>query len=347
MTRETVIRPAAPGDEARLVELFGRVYGRPMSVERWLWKLGRWNGRVPNVWLAEHEGAPICQYAGMPAAAQLQDREATVMVAVDAMTAPEHRRRGLLTEVVRRAHEAWRVAGIPLVLGLPNEQWGSRTRALEWRPLFRLRWLTFPLRPAAILRRRYGAFLAAGLGPLAAAWLRRPAGPDPAVTVRAVERAGPSFDALWERLRETASLSVRRDASWVGWRFLAAPDPGYRVLLVEREAGPLGWSAVRVDRSRGHAAGLIADLVADASDPGAGRRVIDATLSALAAEGAETASALAVEGTGRHLRLLERGFLGRSHGFAVHAVVLDPRVDTVALGRAEAWDIAGGDFDVI
>jgi hypothetical protein len=347
VTGGTSIRPARPGDEVRLAELFGRVYLKPMSVERWLWKLGRWHGRVPNVWLAERDGAPVCQYAGMPAAARLQGREAMVMVAVDAMTAPEHRRRGLLTEVVLRAHEAWRLGGIPLVLGLPNEQWGSRTRALGWRPLVRLRWLTFPLQPAAILRRRYGALLAAGLGPAASAWFRRRTQLDRGVEWRGVEMAGPSFDALSERLPELASHSLRRDAAWVTWRFLAAPDPGYRVLLVEREARPLGWSAVRVDRSRGHAAGLIADFVADPSDPAARGAVIDATLSALAAQGAETAAALAPEGTPRHRWLRERGFLGRPHGFMVHAVVLDPAVDTAALGQGDAWDLAGGDFDVV
>ena len=41
------------------------------------------------------------------------------------MTDPEYRRQGILTAIARLAYDTWRKAGIPFVLGLPNEQWGS------------------------------------------------------------------------------------------------------------------------------------------------------------------------------------------------------------------------------
>jgi len=285
----------------------------------------------------------------MPLAVQLGGRISTAMLAVDAMTSPEHRRRGLLTRVAGEAHEAWRRAGIPLVLGLPNEQWGSRIRALGWLPLFRLRRLTFPLRPAAILRRRFGGPVASVLGPLATAWLgsRRPRSHDPRTSAETVARAGPAMDALWERLGSRLRHSVRRDASFVGWRFLEAPDPAYRVLLLQGEAAPVAWSAFRVEGSAGDAAGLIADVVADPSRAEAWDEVLAATLDALFRDGAVTASTLAVEGTFRYRRLVEGGFRPRPHGFPVHAVLLDASLDLGALRRAEDWDMSGGDFDVI
>ena len=69
-----------------------------------------------------------------------------LMVSVDTMTAPAFRRRGLLTEVAARAYEAWRDAGIAFVIGLPNQQWGSRARALAGASCF----------PCSGLRDRYG-----------------------------------------------------------------------------------------------------------------------------------------------------------------------------------------------
>jgi hypothetical protein len=133
----------------------------------------------------------------------------------------------------------------------------------------------------------------------------------------------------------------------VSWRFLAAPEPGYRVLLLEDGDRPLGWSAFRVDRSGGHAAGLIADILSDPSEPAAWGDVVDATLTALAAEGAETASTLAAEGSARYGCLLEQGFAPRPHGFIVHAVALEAGLDVASLARPAAWDMSGGDFDVI
>lgn len=350
MSPRVQVRPARPGDEAGLVQLFSSAYGRTLSEERWRWKLGRF-ATPPNAWVAEIGGTLVCQYAAMPAAARVQGRDAAVMVAVDAMTAPEHRRRGLLTTVVKRAHDAWRQDGVSLVLGLPNERWGSRTQALGWTPLFELRRMAFPLRPADILRRRFGALVGAGVGPLAEAWFRgrrqRSGDPGGAPRVGEVSEAGPVFDTLWGKARGSASQSICRDATWVGWRFVSSVEPGYRVLLVGAGSDALGWSAIRVDRSRGHAVGLVADLVADPSRPDAWRAVAEAAMSALAAEGAETASTLAAEGSPRYERLLEQGFVARPQAFKVHAVVLEAGLDGPTLGRAAAWDMAGGDFDVI
>ena len=121
-----------------------------MTEHEWRWKLAP-TSKVPNVWLATHADQPIFQYAAMPTRFEIGDRTHAVMVSVDTMTAPAFRRRGLLTEVASRAYEAWRNAGVAFVIGLPNQQWGSRAQALGWRELFPLQWLARPLRPASNL----------------------------------------------------------------------------------------------------------------------------------------------------------------------------------------------------
>ena len=61
------------------------------------------------------------------------------------MTAPEFRRQGILLHLGEEANRHWRASGYAVVVGLPNEQWGSRTRMLGWQTLFPLEWLRFPL----------------------------------------------------------------------------------------------------------------------------------------------------------------------------------------------------------
>src|SRR5258706_11274886 len=148
------IRAYRPGDERALVALFERVFGRAISEAHWRWKLKQPASPVENVWLAVHGDAPIFQYAGIPTRYRLPTGEVTAMVSVDTMTAPEFQRRGLLGSVGRHVYETWRAAGVPFVIGLPNERWGSRAGALGWEPLFSLQWLARPLRPEAILARR-------------------------------------------------------------------------------------------------------------------------------------------------------------------------------------------------
>ena len=76
----------------------------------------------------------------------LGGQSVTGMVSVDTMTAPEFQRRGLLTRVGTHTYAQWHAAGIPFVLGLPNERWGSRTNALGWVELCDYQWLARPLR---------------------------------------------------------------------------------------------------------------------------------------------------------------------------------------------------------
>lgn len=344
------IRAYQLGDEAALVALFERVFGRSISVAHWRWKLKQLPSPVENVWLAVHDGTPIFHYAGIPTRYRLPDREATAMVSVDTMTAPEFQRRGLLSRVGHHVYDTWRDAAIPFVIGLPNERWGSRASALGWEPLFPLQWLVRPLRPQAILARRARLPMLGRLAPLGALWngfwdsrLRR----DVTIRTRRVERAGPEFDVLWGRCGASAQLSVVRDSAWVNWRYLDAPSQAYRILLAERAGQPIGYAAYRVEEIRGGRAGVIAELFA-AQDDSAGRRTLIGTaIDALRAAGADSAATLAIPDTPLYRDLARAGFLRRRGAFSVQIVPLDPRLPMDLLRDPRNWIMAGGDFDVV
>ncbi|HWP03806.1 MAG TPA: GNAT family N-acetyltransferase, partial [Gemmatimonadaceae bacterium] len=121
------MRPHRPGDERALVALFQEVFRRPIDETYWRWKLKALPSPTENVGVAVDEAdRPVFQIGGIPGTWWIDHREALVMVAVDAMTHPRFRRRGILSQVGRQLFRNWRDAGVSLVLGLPNEQWGSR-----------------------------------------------------------------------------------------------------------------------------------------------------------------------------------------------------------------------------
>ena len=186
------------------------------------------------------------------------------MIGVDTMTAPECRRQGMLTAIARFAYDTWRKAGIPFVLGLPNEQWGSRTDALGWKALFPLQWLVRPLQPVALLARRLGISALSQLPFLDAVWNRwwdRNIQPDETVHTRQVDRAGAEFDVLWQTCRADRQISAIRDSVWVNWRYVKAPTFAYRVLLAERWGQPVGYCAYRLQETAGRKLGFIAELL--------------------------------------------------------------------------------------
>lgn len=345
------IRPYKPGDERALVELFQEVFHHPMSEDHWRWKLKRLPTPVENVGLAvSGDDRPIFQIAGIPCRFQLNGAARTVMVAVDAMTAPPFRRRGLLTQVGRRLFNLWREAGVSLVIGLPNEAWGSRTAALGWMPLFPLKWLVRPLLPENLLARRLGISGLARLRLLGHLWNAvwdRPQRRGAALRFREPREAGPEIDLLWRNCRDSIATSVVRDRAWLSWRYLAAPHRRYHLLLAEREGQPVGYAVYCVEERSGRRFGFIPEILAARRDREALDALVSETAARLHAAGADWAATLAVPNTRLYRAFRRAGFLFSWGAFRVECVPLDVSLSLTGLRDLKAWQLVGGDFDVI
>lgn len=349
-SEDWTIRGYQPGDEHELASLFRQVFGREISEEHWLWKLKGQPAPVENVWLAVHDGKPIFQNAALPLRFQLPGGAAVVMVSVDTMTAPEFRRRGLLTLVGRKSYEAWRDAGIPFVLGYPNEQWGSRTQALGWKVLFPLQWLIRPLRPELLLARRLKLPLVGRLPWPGMVWngfWDRNLKPDRQIQVRQVTEAGTEFDTLWQICRQDFPVSTIRDREWVKWRYLRSPAQKYIVLLAERAGQPAGYIVYRLEESGGRKNGFIPELLVPRTDSAACRTLIGQATSRLQTAGAVVAITLAIPGTWSHRAFRRGGFLFTWGAFTIQFVPLAEDLPLEILHDPNSWGMAGGDFDFI
>ena len=346
-------RPYRPGDEIHLAPLFSRVFERTMTPESWRWKLGHRTYTVANSWLAvDSRDRPVCHYAGIPRRVRLAAGERDVMVAVDAMTAPEFRRQGAYTAVVTRAHEAWRDAGVAFVLGMPNEQHGSRIVALGWQRVASLRWMIRPLRPDLLLARRVRLARLPGLEAASELWnrgwdfgARRSYGQVPRAADRAESEV--AFAHLGAARPSQDRLALQRDKAWLVHRLLDPPESPYEIVIAGDAEGPLGYAAFRLREVNGRKIGAIAELASSTGDDRIGAALISEAANRLRRQGAEIAIALAVPG-GRDERLFRRrGFLFSWGEFGVHAVVLDAEVGIETLSGSERWRLTGSDFDVV
>jgi hypothetical protein len=344
---EIAVRSYRDGDEAALVALFEVVFGKPMSEQEWRWKLAP-TSSVPNVWLATHRGQPIFQYAAMPARFEIDERAHDVMVSVDTMTAPAFRRRGLLTTVAARAYDAWRDAGVAFVIGLPNQQWGSRARALGWRELFPLQWLARPLRPEALIARRVGLPALRRVRMFGAAWnrfanrrLRRPAD----IEVTEVKRASSDFDVIWQRCRRDNAFSAVRDAAWVERRFMSSPARHYQMLVARQLGVATASLTYSLDRHPSRVTAQIADLLALDGDTASCCALLLDLLRRLDEQDVDLVYTLAVPGTPLFAWLRGVGFL-RGPSFGVQLVPLATDVPLERFLNPRAWRLTGADFDV-
>jgi hypothetical protein len=361
MMRTWRVRPYITGDEEQLAGLSAEVFGHPRSTAQYRWKLldAPWPINAPTVWLADAGDRIVGQYAGTPLRFKLQDRELTVVHSCDAMTAADYRRQGVLTAVGSAATEAWAAAGIPFLFGLPHAGWGSRRRYLGWRKMFEAHWLWRPLRFESLLARRFRFLGTQGehgpifrLAALAGrVWhniwsirLRRMAR---GVSVSRVERPGPEFDTLWQRLGTHYEALVVRDRAWVTYRYTEAPGYGYRLSLAWRGGVPAGYLAYRMTGDPAHRTGWILDLFTAPADAAARAGLLYAALGELRAGGAGSARVLLAAGTPLARELRRLGFLLGKGAYDVSIVPLAAGMPHPALSDPNCWFTMAGDYDVV
>ena len=343
------VRPYHDADIPGLVELFAQVFDNRITAEHWRWKLEVNRAAGGNAWLAVSGDRPVFQYAGIAQRYRFLEREVVGIVSVDAMTHPDFRRRGLLTKVTAQAFAAWRDGGAAFTIGMPNDQWGSRTQALGWIELFPLRWLALPLRPEVFLARRLKLPWLRHARWASTLWerhLRARLRRDPRIEISAVTHADTGFDALWARLRDQQSFAAVRDSAWVNWRFLGSPLRKYEVLAARRGESTLGYIAYRIVTADGHVSIRLAEIITARDDRGTRDQLLAALMDRATAVGADVIASLALPDTEHAGWLRRRGFF-RGPAFSVQLVPLTAHLPLERLKHQREWLLNGADFDVI
>jgi hypothetical protein len=329
-----VVRPAGPDDVEGLLALHQRVFEQPLSRAQWEWKRGWKHGSgsdASNVWLAEKDGRILAQYAGIPTRVRHRGVDTRAIVSVDTMTDPAFRRIGLLGQLGTACYRHWREAGFAFVMGLPNEQWGSRAAALGWTKITELRWWVRWLDPISLCAARIGLARSRPEARVAVGSAREG---DGAKDLRPIHDAA-VLDDIWPRI---ADEGIVRDGPWFSWRYLEA-EPRWSVLGLWRGERICGAAAFR---RRSEAAqptsGLIGEVVA--LDRRARRELLAGACRRLREAGCVRAALLVQPGTDLEPAALASRFLPRRSPFTVEAVDLGGD-----LPRAARFQ--GGDFDVV
>lgn len=340
------IRAYRPGDEHGLVDLFGRCYGREISLAHWQWKMKSISVDYENVWVATSGDRLVGQYAGIPVDAWIGGKRRRAIAPVDAMVDPQMRRKGILTGMVTRAHDSWRREGVYFCFGLPNEQWGSRAEVLGWVPLFPLRWLLRVLRPEAMFARRSRIDALARLtavGALSRLMLRR-ARADTEISVQEIYESHRDLDTIANRVSGAEAVRFARGSNWIDRRYLRCPSAEYHVLLAKRGKDPVGYAVYRI-RGATIRNAVLTEVTVRHDDQNAYPTLIAAVERRCLQKHIESISALSVPGTEDWQCLKRCGFFSRRAEFSLQYVPM--RSEMQALRRLDDWHFEGGDFDVV
>lgn len=342
------VRPFREEDTPGLLALYRLVFKRDRSEAEFRWKLLSHAEPIDTIWVADINGTIVGQHAGIPMHVKLGDREVLAVHAVEAMTHPDYRKEGMLTELGGALYSRWRDQGCPFIMGLPHAGWGSRAHVLGYREAFKLRWLSRPLDPVGFIASTLGFRSPAQSAPISGDWdYQFPAQRGQGISVARVQTAREEFDALWRTTSGSYPNSVVRDASWVQWRYLDAPGAGFKVLIARRGGDPAGYAAYRRVKIGDRNIGRIADVFSAPGDRRVVRALVRVACADLRAGGADSVACLMTANSALHSAMRGLGFLLNRGEYDASFIPLAGDLEWASISDRRTWLLTGGDFDVI
>lgn len=240
------IRPFEPADLEPFLSLYERVHGTTRSETWFAWKYGDnpYAEGVPLL-VAEHAGKLVGARPLFALPMARGDWTARARQPADAMVHPDHRRRGVFSELVERTVERCRERGIDFLFTFPNAASGGAYRKLGWDVAgtvpegYRLH------RPGRVLAVRCEGRTIPGIGAMASGLLglrsRLARVGRPRLTGTRTEiHADIPVEAL-NRLYRTArpeAIHAPRTRRFLAWRY-RHPDWSYRSFLGYSEGEPV------------------------------------------------------------------------------------------------------------
>jgi hypothetical protein len=234
------IRAYRDGDERAILDLFARSFPHaPRSAEHFNWKYRENPFGSAHISLAfDGDGHLVGHYAGYAVPFRIDGRDVVAHQIGDTMTdvAIRHVGRGPTSILGRTALDFYKrfcEGGVAFNYGfnVANIQKFSLRflRSDRVEPVtYRVRDLrVHPLTPLPRVQR----------------WLR-------GYQLELVRDAAAEFDELFARAAPAYRFLVRRDASYVRWRYLACPGTTYAVVAIRKWRTLVGWIAFRIRENR-------------------------------------------------------------------------------------------------
>ena len=256
-------------DRRGIDALYRRVFGidaAESSRLRWDWQYHRNPnnpGRAPEIWVAREGPALIGHYATMPVRLSLKGQEIRGSWGMDVMVAPERQRQGL-GEMLFRTWD--RHVGASLGLGLSDSSY-QLFRKLRWPDVGPVPCFVKPLTRRALRRPEWPLGLNRLISAVTLPFVKVVARARPLrAEVRLLQRFDESFTELWESIAARFDLAVRRDASYLNWKYTSAPHVRYSIAALRRNDRNVGYAVYRhLVEPRGRVT-LLVDFLTDPDD---------------------------------------------------------------------------------
>lgn len=317
---------------------------------RWQWMFVESARRLrvtPQVWLHRHGGRIVGHNGAIPVRLQIAGEECLTGWLVDTMVLPEYRDQAVGARLMVEAHE-----DMPLALSLgQTEQMRAIQFRLGWHQVAPLQTAQLLIRPERVFKGKLPApaALAAGFALRAGTALRDVMKGKGHGWVREVASFDESHDRLWDACSRELRCAVRRDASYLNWKYVDQPGQDFLRLEMRTAAGARGVIVLMLrdpDDAYQYRRAFIVDLVAPLSNDEFMADLLVMATRAAAERGADALLCLHI--SRRLTECLQRaGFRMRepSRYLLVRPETIDDRLRQQLLDP-DAWFVTQGDSDI-
>jgi hypothetical protein len=228
-------RAFAPGDERQILDLFARAFPHaPRSIEHFDWKYRRNPFGNEHISVSLVDGKLVAHYAGYAMPFFAYGRSVLAHQIGDTMTdvSIRHIGRGPTTVLGRTALDFYtNFCEGRIAFNYGFNVGNIQKISLRYLRSDRVEPVTYRVAPRPRPIGRY------------ARWMR-------GYQLELVQETTPEWDALFARCANDYRFLVRRDASYVRWRYLECPDTRYHVVAIRRWRRLVGWIVFRIRENR-------------------------------------------------------------------------------------------------
>lgn len=236
------VRAYCKGDEFKINDMFNEVFNQNRELSAWYWKY-RDNpyGKYIISLATTNDGNLVSHYAGYPSPFCYFGVARSIFTSYqigDVMTKPRVRNIGLgktslLARTAQHFYKKFCMGQVPFIYGFNTGNHRKMgTRYMDYIYIenipYRVKDIkTNPIRQLTILKKLLSD-----------------------LSIDEISSPDKEFDVFFESVAHSYKLLIRRDASYIRWRYIECPDNAYKIFTVRKRGRLIGWSVLAQRENR-------------------------------------------------------------------------------------------------
>jgi len=294
------------------------------------------------------------QYVVIPMRFKVNNETITGCLSLNTLTRPIYSGQGIFTGLAKAVYQDCAEQGSTFCYGFPNpNSYPGFTKKLGFTDLGNIPLLLRPLNTKALVRKRFGALLAAFALPFDLYYKVKELLDERYEVYPLTDLNLAQMDAFWTKVGCKYPIMGIRDTAYIRWRYFDIPLRDYQVYGVRQKDSStlLGYIVGRCTEVDAMSSGMIVDFLVDPSHPAAGNQLVNRLLRFFVANNMDLAGSLMLPHT-------EEASILKAEGFFTCPRALEPQPFPVVyrsfsparedpLLELNRWFLTMGDYDVI